>query len=144
MTSWRARSLTGWITLLVFTLAALAPSVSRALAPAGSPGPGSAPWVEVCGSEGVRPLALDEAGADLASDVAGQSLPATIDLDHCELCILLAHGLAPPLAGSTSLVVPRKALARNRSVSPRARRAAYGTALARGPPEPFVIFLRTV
>ena len=142
MTCTHARRLRGWITLPPFTLALLAPVVSRALAAPVSGG--AAPVLEVCSSDGVRAIAWSGAvPADAAdgSAPAPASAPATIDLDHCGLCVLVAHGLAPPGAVQDLRFLPFTAWLPDGPV-PRVHQAAYGTAQARGPPEPFIISLR--
>jgi hypothetical protein len=141
MTCTHARGLRGWITLLAFTLALLAPVVSRALAAPVSGG--AAPVLEVCGSDGLRAIAWDEAALDASADTADRSAsaPAPVNLDHCGLCVLLAHGLAPPGAVQDLRFLPFTACLPDGPL-PRVHQAAYGTAQARGPPEPFIISLR--
>ncbi|WP_372658276.1 DUF2946 family protein [Hydrogenophaga sp.] len=72
-------------------LAALAPAISRARAPAPS-------WVEVCSSSGVRWLALQGADAEAVSANASQTLDRSTGhgfLDACGFCWLAAERFAP-------------------------------------------------
>lgn len=75
-----------WIALWAFALAALAPSVSRALAAHDSV---RDTWVEVCSVSGERWVHIDEDGAGGTQHDAPQ-------LDHCALCPLLGDRLTPP------------------------------------------------
>ena len=77
-----------WLTAWVIALSALAPTISRALAHAGS-----VQWVQVCTSEGIRWIALSDADNGADSGEAGKS---ALHLDHCPLCVLMGERLAPP------------------------------------------------
>ena len=77
-----------WLTAWVIALSALAPTVSRALAHAGS-----VQWVQVCTSEGIRWIALSDADNGADSGEAGKT---ALHLDHCPLCVLMGERLAPP------------------------------------------------
>ena len=63
-----------WLTAWVIALSALAPTISRALAHAGS-----VQWVQVCTSEGIRWIALSDADNGADSGEAGKS---ALHLDH--------------------------------------------------------------
>lgn len=131
MTRTHARRLKGWITLLAFSLAVLAPVLSRARA-AQAPGGGAALLIEVCSSDSVRVIAWGDAAPADAADVPA---PAPIDLDHCGLCVLLAHGLAPPAAAIDLRFSPCMAFLPDGPVQ-CVHQAIYGTAQARAPPGP--------
>ncbi len=92
------------LTLALFVLATLAPTVSRALARTQPPA-----LQQVCSSAGLRPLAeaASAAGQDAVADLATGFLgmAAAADgraamplLDHCPLCLLVAERLGPPPA----------------------------------------------
>lgn len=79
------RSWLTWIALWAFTLAALAPTVSRVLAAHVES------WVKVCTADG-------ESWMQLADDAAPQPASGKTDpaqLDQCPLCVLMAERLAP-------------------------------------------------
>jgi len=102
----RCRRGTGWL-LFALVLAALAPSISRALAvPSVAPAGGAplAGWVEVCGPGGVRWVAVADP-AVASPDTRPSQAPAPgawhgEALDHCAFCWTclqaVAHPLLPP------------------------------------------------
>ena len=80
---------TAWLAMLLFALATLAPTVSRAMAFAQGQ---IAPWATVCS----------------AADGAGRSGPADALLHltaHCPACHLQTDGLVPPPAASAGLAL---------------------------------------
>ena len=83
-----------WLTLWVIGLAALAPTVSRALAQAGD-----MQWVQICTAQGSQWVQVSADGEDLARDAPAGS--AALHLDHCPLCVLMSEQLAPPAAPPT-------------------------------------------
>lgn len=82
-----------WLTLWVVSLAALAPTVSRALwAPASAAGS----WTEVCTEQGVRWVraSADNDGAERSDNIPGTGQTS---IDRCVLCVLMGDRLAPPV-----------------------------------------------
>jgi hypothetical protein len=105
MNRWRAHRLILWLTVAVSLLGALAPTVSRALAAAGS----RALAIEVCTSEGPRwqlaePVEVAATPAVTApnsqSTVVPEGRDTALTLDHCPFCLLVAERLGPPPAAS--------------------------------------------
>ncbi len=136
MNALRRRPLFAWIALLAITLAALMPTVSRALA-RGSASPVS--WTEVCTASGVQRVKLDrseiiEDAKSTVSSEPGGNLPAHKPLDHCPLCLLAADRLGPAPATPARLAVPGDPVAP--AIGPQAgfRSLAPLAAHARGPP----------
>lgn len=81
------RRLTTWIAALAILLAALAPSLSHALASAGRPS-----WVEICTTQGSRWVPSGENDSERAP-------PSAHVLEHCPYCSLHAPTLdLPPVA----------------------------------------------
>ena len=120
MLSSRRQRCTHWIALLAIWVAALAPTLSAAMARAGL-GAG----LEVCTTSGMQSLPALLVDADGAvsepSDGTGGLLSS---LDHCGYCLLVAH-LAPPSAALTPSVpatsaVPQQPAALQPQVSPPA------------------------
>lgn len=75
-----------WSLLVVTLLGTLAPAVSRARAAAqGSIG---MTWAEVCTTQGMQQVAVND-----SQDPA----PAKVVVDHCPLCMLSLDRLAPPV-----------------------------------------------
>ncbi len=105
MHRWRAHRLILWLTVAVSLLGALAPTVSRALAAAGS----RALAIEVCTSEGPRwqlAATVEVAATPAMTDPNSQSTvvpegrDTALTLDHCPFCLLVAERLGPPPAAS--------------------------------------------
>lgn len=120
------RRLYTWIALLAVLGAAMAPTISRALA---SVNHGATPWLQICTAAGE--IRLDPGAPD------GKRQPARggLHLDHCALCTFHAVSGEPPLlgqAGAQALTgfttVPRPAV-----VVPRAR-LPWSVAHPRAPP----------
>ena len=86
LTSRLQRWLAWWL-LAVTLLGALAPTVSRARAAA--QGQTGVTWMEVCTTQGMQRVAVDEPDAPV---------PTTVVVDHCPLCVLTLDRLAPPAA----------------------------------------------
>jgi hypothetical protein len=126
-----ARRLYAWIAIVAMALAALAPTVSRALArPAG----GSAGWIEVCTAAGMQALALAAPDA-AASDGPAERAPAPgLSLDHCPLCLLGADRLGPPPGPSPRALPLGEPVAPPGGPAIRVRNRAPLAAPARGPP----------
>ncbi|MCU0775915.1 MAG: DUF2946 domain-containing protein [Ideonella sp.] len=95
------RRLPLWLALVALCFAALAPTVSHALASAGH-----TTWVEVCTAQGMRLVAVADSGS--GSDAERPASPAA-HLEHCPYCTLGTHGMAPPPA---SVGVPAPTAAR--------------------------------
>jgi hypothetical protein len=126
-----ARRLYAWIAIVAMALAALAPTVSRALA---RPAVGSAGWIEVCTAAGMQALALAAPDA-AASDGPVERAPATgLTLNHCPLCLLGADRLGPPPGPSPRALVPGDPVAPPGGPGPLIRTLATRLALARAPP----------
>lgn len=104
-----------WLALLLFVLATLTPTVSRAMAHVHGQ---IAPWATLCSAAGGSGLG--------APDQALKHLT-----DHCPACHLQAHDLAPPPADASGL--PRPAA---QALLPRAAFAAHavGQPWSRGQP----------
>lgn len=81
----RLRRQLGWWLLAVMLLGALAPTVSRARA--ASLGATAVTWMEVCTTQGMQKVAVQD---------QGNSTPVHVVVDHCPLCVLMADRLAPP------------------------------------------------
>jgi hypothetical protein len=81
------RPATVWLALLIAVFAALAPTVSHAIALARG---GDAPLVEICTSDGPRWMALN-VPAD-SPDVP----PWAVHPDHCPFCLHVTDRVAPP------------------------------------------------
>ena len=88
------RRLISWLALLAVVMAALAPTMSRALGREAA-----AAWVEVCTAQGSRWVALDGQG-DAGSSDAGH--PG----EHCPYCSLHVPVLGTPPADAPVLVLP--------------------------------------
>lgn len=87
---WRPRRWLAWLTLWAVVLAALAPTVSRAL---WSTSGGAVTWVEVCTAQGARWLPAPVSGPSAPDDETPAGAPS---IDHCPLCVLVGERLAPP------------------------------------------------
>lgn len=128
----RASRLATWITFFVIALAALAPTVSRALAASGG---GAASWQEVCTASGMRWVSPSTGEVAGDGDPAAPSVPAPLSLDHCPFCLTGADraGLPTPSAVTVSFapgrpVMPAAGHARPRHIFP------VDAARPRGPP----------
>lgn len=84
------RALTSWVAILAILMAALAPSVSHALA-----AHGSVAWIEVCSALGSKWVRADAPEREPASGSSGVQA-----LEHCPYCTLQDH--APALPASRS------------------------------------------
>ena len=113
-----------WIAFVAIFAIALVPTVSRWLAAA----QGGSAWAEICTPQGPKALAVGE---------AEQPQPAqsvTLHLDHCALCGLAGHAMAPPpmVAAATQV----KPLTEQPALFLHAPRPlfAWAAAQARAPP----------
>lgn len=88
------RRLISWVALLAIVMAALAPTVSRALGP-----DAAAAWVEICTAQGSRWVAAADQG-DAGSSDAGHAG------EHCPYCSLHLPVLGTPPAATPVLVLP--------------------------------------
>ena len=109
--------------MAIFAIA-LVPTVSRWLAAA----QGGSAWAEICTPQGPKQLATGE---------AEQPQPAqgvTVHLDHCALCGLAGHAMAPSLVVASATLV--KPLTEQPTLFLRAPRPlfAWAAAQARAPP----------
>lgn len=134
MTLLRTRRLSAWIAIFAMALAALAPTVSRALVWGSSH---SASWVEVCSASGMQWMALDAAAsqASSVSGAPGDGQPAAGNpLDHCPFCLLSADRLGPPSSLQSAFHLHGEAVAPAARRAPLFRSQAPLAAQARGPP----------
>lgn len=81
----RLRHTLAWWLLAVMLMGALAPTVSRARAAA--QGTAGVTWMEVCTPQGMTQVAAQQDNS---------TLPVTVVVDHCTLCVLGLDRLAPP------------------------------------------------
>jgi hypothetical protein len=95
----RHRRLTLWLAMLAMVFAALAPTVSHALALF----PGSAGWVEVCTAHGARWVAVD---GTRDAQPGGSIDAATGQFDQCPFCHHAGQGMAPPPAAAAQALQP--------------------------------------
>lgn len=98
----RANCFTAWIAILAVLLAALAPSLARAL----SPLPQEAmPWSEICTMGGTQTMVAP--GTDPESDSGSGSGQGMLS-PHCPFCLTHHNLLLPPLPTSGFLPVTDK------------------------------------
>jgi len=120
----RRRPIT-WLAILAVLVAALAPSVSRALVAHST---GDAPWLALCTAQGIKYVKADDGSTAPAHD--GKSR-----FEHCPLCSLQSAGAAPLPVPGLAFALPD-----GKPVSPAAFLHAAGTqfiwaaAQARAPP----------
>lgn len=118
------------ITALVMLLAALAPTVSHALARAGAPAPA---WLDLCT---VAPVPGQAAAhpAPMPADASSGQEESAPSLIHCPFCLLVADRLGPPPAASLHFFNADSGLAPP-DVQALFFATFFGTsALPRGPP----------
>src|SRR5690606_9282592 len=72
----RAQASVIWLMALLVLFAAMAPTVSRALA---SSGAGEGQWIEVCSSNGIKRVLVDAE--------TGDAEERDLHLDHCHFCL---------------------------------------------------------
>ena len=131
MNALRRRPLFAWIALLAITLAALMPTVSRALASSRAELPVG--WVEVC--SGAEVQWLSAATGELTRNYpVDPDEPHAMLLDACAYCVLAAERPAPPTQASLLLSLPGRAVAPGAPPVYRAPQLAGATVRARGPP----------
>lgn len=131
----RTRRLSAWIALCVMALAALAPTVSRALVWGAAPSGPS--WIAVCSASGMQWVPLDAAAtvAPAVSGTPGDGPPsAGHPLDPCPFCLLGADRLGPPPAPPATFRGPGDPVAPVIRPAPLLRSLASLAAHARGPP----------
>lgn len=132
MTHSRTRRLAAWIAMFAMALAALAPTVSRALA-WGAASPGA--WIKVCTASGMQQVALPGNAADGGGD-AGKTRPTHLSLDHCPFCFLTADRLGPPAQPTPQFRVDGASPPPPVGVSTVTLRSPVLAARPRGPPLP--------
>ena len=88
------RRLTAWIAMCAILLAALAPSVSHALATRDGK---ALSWMEICSSTGIKLVKTDKTSSPSQQHQAGC-------LEHCPFCS--SHGNAVDLPASYDLALP--------------------------------------
>lgn len=131
MTFLRARRLAAWIAIFAMALAALAPTVSRALA-RGAASPVS--WNEVCTASGMQWINLAANAAPDAGDNGRIPPTGSATLDPCPWCLLTADRLGPPSSPSSPFRVHGDPFAPPIGSTPVFRSLAPLAAHARGPP----------
>lgn len=92
----QTRCFATWIACIVVLFAALAPSVSHALASAGK---ASSLWMEICSADSVK-----FAKQDSAIGSSSQENKSSIEFEHCPYC--LPHGASVGLPPSSSFNLP--------------------------------------
>jgi hypothetical protein len=90
------RRFTAWIACFAILLAALAPSISHAMAGAGA----TSAWIEICSIAGTRFVQADDGDKTAAPGSIEQSL----HVDHCPFCS--AHAGSPGLPSNPLLTLP--------------------------------------
>jgi hypothetical protein len=128
---WRVH--TRWlagITALVMLLAALAPTVSHALARAGAPAPASLDLCTVAPAPGQAAAHPAPMPAD-ASSGQEESAPSLI---HCPFCLPIADRLGPPPAASLHFFNADSGLAPPDAQAPFFAHPVTAATLPRGPP----------
>lgn len=93
MTPHRRKPWLAWMILWAFMLAALAPTVSRALAATATTS-NPVGWVEICSPDGVQWVDPVTGEADTRQEPRGDGT----ELDRCPLCVLMGERLAAPPA----------------------------------------------
>ncbi|MDC8757192.1 DUF2946 domain-containing protein [Janthinobacterium fluminis] len=91
------RRFTAWIACFAILLAALAPSISHAIAADDS----SSAWIEICSIAGTR---FVQADSDDGQPLSPASIEQSLHFDHCPFCS--AHGGAPGLPSSPMVTLP--------------------------------------
>jgi len=132
----RRRPLFAWIALLAITLAALMPTVSRALA-RGVASPVA--WTEICTASGVQWVNLDrsaitEGAQSVVPGEPGGNPPAHNPLDHCPFCLLAADRLGPAPDVAARFFAPGDPVAPAIGLQPGFLSLAPLAVHARGPP----------
>jgi len=124
------RAHTRWlagITSLVMLLAALAPAVSHALAPAGAPA-----LLDLCTVAAAPGQAAGHATPMPADASPGQE--SALSLIHCPFCLPIADRLGPPPAASLHFFNADSGLARPDAQALFFQTYTPAAALPRGPP----------
>jgi Protein of unknown function (DUF2946) len=87
-----------WVAFVALFALAMVPTLSRLLAHAG----GGSTWAEICTPQGLKTL-----GQSLAQ-TSDSPAPASagLHLDHCPLCGLAGHAMAPPAAAEAPFAKP--------------------------------------
>ena len=88
-----------WVATMAVLLASLAPGISRMLSGMRDQ---QVAWVEVCSAQGARWVAVD--ARDVAADPLKQK-PQLHGDEHCPFCLLQGHGMAPPPAPVTPVIL---------------------------------------
>jgi hypothetical protein len=89
----QTRRITTWLAAMAILFAALAPSISHALASAGKLSP---TWMEICSAEGSKAFKGDDAGG------ATQKKNSSVGFEHCPYCTVHGGSVGlPPTAGFT-------------------------------------------
>lgn len=112
-----------WFAIVAMLALALVPTLSRALALAGTGSAGA----EVCTPQGMKRVPQ-------AEDPTGDSTPATPSLDRCGLCLLASAGAAPPPAPPAVPVAPHGASVPAAAVTAAHPRPSRARAQPRAPP----------
>ena len=124
MPATRHRRPIAWLAILALLVAALAPSVSRALAAYSG---GDATWVALCTAQGIKYVKAD-GGTPAQHDSKSR-------FEHCPLCSLQSAGAAPlPIPGIAFPVPDGKPPAPAAFLHAAGTQYIWSPALARGPP----------
>lgn len=115
---------TAWIAIFAILLAALAPSVARALAPAQQ----AAPWSEICSASGVQV-------AHEVAPLSGSGQHGDAGFKHCPLCLNYVGQFAMPTTPFSGLpLLDRRAESFPASISTTTSRFLLVAAQPRAPP----------
>lgn len=122
-----------WVALLAIWMAALAPTVSHALARAEGAAAPPAGWIEVCTASGMQWIKLD-GSAPQDGEAPASVPPAHGLLKHCPFCLLTADHLGLPPHPACQRCVGGDSVAPAAGLVFFYRPLSYLAALARGPP----------
>ncbi|HAT29329.1 MAG TPA: DUF2946 domain-containing protein [Janthinobacterium sp.] len=93
------RQLTAWIACFAILLAALAPSISHAIAAGKNAGSG---WIEICSAAGSKFVSADQT-LNSASSTSSAPAEKSLHFDHCPFCSTHGGPSAPPPAVALSV-----------------------------------------
>lgn len=93
----QTKRITTWLAAMAILFAAIAPSISHALASVGKLSP---TWMEICSAEGSKVFKSDDAGG--VSQQKTQQKNSSAGFEHCPYCTLHGGSVGlPPTAGFT-------------------------------------------
>jgi hypothetical protein len=121
----RCRCLAAWIAIFAILLAALAPGIAQALAPAQQP---STPWAEICTSAGMQ---IRQGLAPTGDSGDHKGMMST----HCPFCLNhAAHFALPATPPDLALAIGAGAAVPCSSVTASSSRFACTSPQSRAPP----------